>query len=78
MKIQFGTYELEFEDRITQLFEKHVYDTIADSALTYVSARTGIENAEENCKKYSKEEIFNFIMESVIEDLRLCGVSVNG
>ena len=57
MKMQFGAYELEFDDSIAQLFEKHVYDTITDSALTYVSARTGIENAEEkwhniSCKVY--------------------------
>ena len=77
MIVKFGTYSLEFDNNLAKLFEEHVYDTIQESALAYVSARTGIEDELENCKQCTKEEVRGFILESVIEDLRLCGVSVN-
>jgi len=76
MIVKFGTYELEFDDKIAELFEQHVYDTIRESALAYVSARAKTEDIEVICEKYSKEEIHNFIMDGVREDLRLCQVEV--
>ena len=78
MKFQYGIYELEFDDKVAELFKKHVYDTIEDSAPIYISSKTNEENAIENCKTHSKDELYHLVMESVVEDLRLCGVSING
>jgi len=78
MKVTYGTYELEFDNNLADLFEKHVYDTIEASAPAYIFARTNCEDVLVNCRKHSKDEIYNFVMESITEDLRLCGVNVNG
>ena len=77
MKITFGTYELEFDDKLAQLFEKHMYETIQDVAWGYVYGATDIEKESEVCKQYSKEEVKSFILEGIKEELGLCGVKVN-
>jgi len=77
MVVKFGTYNLEFDDTLADLFEKHVYDTIQESAWIYVNARTGIEDENKACKKYTAEEIKGFILSGVKEELNLCGVKID-